>query len=342
MTRSVRIISVFLALSLFFGLAVSFLRLADTQRRTLATDEVLYLPNEKLLTYFTAGLNCVIADFIWLHCIQYTAHEHRGKRVFKWMEHMLTTATRLDPYYVAVYRFGAMFLAALRADPEASLSLAYAGISINPHAWQLPYEAAMVYLLNKGEEPNSKYLATKLLTLATATGRAPGGIVNLTAKLQDEFNLLEVEQGMWQEMAASPDSFLSELGQRKLIEIELRKICGVLDKQAQRFYQEKGRYPASLETLLQAGMIPYLPEDPLGGTFFLDAAGKSYNTTLLEDEVIRARNTLINAVDRYHAKQIAYPTSLQALVEAGELNEIPAHPYPGKHWEYDPFSGEVN
>jgi len=29
-------------------------------------------------------------------------------------------------------------------------------------------------------------------------------------------------------------------------------------------------------------------------------------------------------------------------VEAGELNEIPAHPYPGKHWEYDPFSGEVN
>ncbi|NLN92270.1 MAG: hypothetical protein GX130_03040 [Candidatus Hydrogenedens sp.] len=342
MSRPIRIISFLLVLSLCFGTATIFLQLADGKRKDRDNEELLYLPNEKLLSYFTAGLNTVIADLIWLHCIQYTAHEHRGKRVFKWLEHMLITATRLDPYFVDVYRFGVMFLAALRADPDASLNLAYEGVKVNPHAWSLPYEAAMVYLLNKREEENSRYMATQLLSLATSTGHAPGGIVNLTAKLQDEFNLLEVEQDMWVEMAASHDSFLSELGKRKLEEIELKKITEILNRQSRLYYQEKGQYPSSLEDLLEAGLIPYLPEDGLGGEFFLGDEGRAYNTTLLEDEVIRARNILINALDVYHATHNAYPHTLEGLVEDGQLDAIPEHPYPGKSWDYDPSLAEVH
>lgn len=341
MSRALRIVSILLVVSLSFGSATLFLKLADGKRKDATTEELLYLPNEKLLSYFTAGLNTVIADLIWLHCIQYTAHEHRGKRVFKWLEHMLITAARLDPYFVDVYRFGVMFLAALRADPDASLNLAYEGVKVNPHAWSLPYEAAMVYLLNKREEANSRYMATQLLSLATSTGRAPGGIVNLTAKLQDEFNLLEMERDMWVEMASSPDSFLSELGQRKLEEIELRKIVDILNRQSKRFYEEQGRHPQSLEEMVEAGLLPYLPEDALGGEFILTEEGRAYNTTLLEDEVIRARNILLNALDSYHATRNAYPGTLEGLVDAGELEELPEHPYPGKSWSYDPASAEV-
>lgn len=342
MSRSIRIISLLLVLSLCFGSATIFLQLADGKRKDSDSEDLLYLPNERLLSYFTAGLNTVIADLIWLHCIQYTSHEHRGKRVFKWLEHMLLTATRLDPYFVDVYRFGVMFLAALRADPEASLNLAYEGVKVNPYAWSLPYEAAMVYLLNLREEENSRYMATQLLSLATSTGRAPGGIVSLTAKLQDEFNLLEVEQDMWVEMASSPDSFLSELGMRKLEEIELRKIVDILNRQTRLFHRETGNYPTSLEALLDAGLIPYLPEDRLGGEFILGEEGQVYNTTLLEDEVIRARNILINALDVYHATHNAYPYTLEGLVEDGQLDAIPEHPYPGKNWEYDPSMAEVH
>jgi len=305
-------------------------------------DEILYLPNEKLLTHFTAGLQTIIADLIWLNCIQYTALEHRGKRQFTWMEHMLHTATRLDPYFVDVYRFGAIFLSALRADPDASLRLAHAGMRMNPLAWQLPYEAAMNYLLNKREEPKSRYFAAQYLNMSAATGKAISGVVNLAAKLQDEFDLTELEKDMWHDMLKSDDKFIRDLAERKLIEIELRSACEELDKRLNIFAQRTGRPATSFEELIQEGLLSGVPQYPIeGGYFFIGGDGKAYNSTLLEDEVIRARNVLQTNVGFYQERYGVFPESLDKLIEVGLLQELPAHPWPGRTWKYDAQTGKV-
>ena len=336
-----RIIAGFLVVVLCYCATVGALLGADAVRSAEGMDEVLYLPNEKLLVHLTGGLNTVIADLLWLNCIQYTAREHTGRRHFTWLEHMLLTSTRLDPYFTAVYRFGALFLAALRADAEASLNLARMGMVKDPYSWQLPYEAGMVYLMNNRDTPNARYLAARYMSMSVATGNAPGGIANLAAKLQDEFDLTEIEQDTWRQMLQSDDAFLRELAERKLIEIDLRHVSRVLNERLALFRENQGRPAASLEELVTAGLVRHIPEDPLGGTFFLGSDGVAYNSTLLDDVVIRTRNPIINALDAYHVDRDAWPSSLEELVEAGYLAALPEHPHPDGQWHYNPATGEV-
>jgi len=331
-----------IAVLLCYAVAVGALMGADGRRTSEGMDEVLYLPNEKLLTHFTAGLNTVVADLLWLNCIQYTALEHRGKRQFTWLEHMLHTAARLDPYFVDVYRYGAIFLAALRADPDASLRLAHAGMRMNPESWQLPYEAAMNYLLNKREEPKARYFAAQYLTMSADTGKAISGVVNLAAKLQSEFDLTEVEKDMWYDMLKSDDKFIHDLAERKLIEIELRSACAEVNKRLDIFLQRTGHPAKSFEELIQQGLMSGIPEDPIeGGYFFIGEDGKAYNSTLLDDEVVRAQNVLQTNVGFYQERYGIWPESLEKLIEVGLLEAIPAHPWPGRTWKYDPKTGKV-
>lgn len=340
--KGIRLVAGLMVATVCYCIALVALAGADHTRAAKGMDEVLYLPNEKLLTHFTGGLNSVIADLLWLNCIQYTAREHRGLRHFTWLEAMLTTSTRLDPYFADVYRLGAIFLAALRADSDASLNLAQTGMLNNPHSWHLPYEAAMVYLMNKREEPNARYMAARYLSMSVATGNAPGGIANLTAKLQDEFSLTEIEQETWKEMLQSKDEFLRELAQRKLVEIELRHVCRIMNQELDTFKSSRGRPAASLDELVTAGLIRTIPEDPLGGSFFLGSDGVAYNTSLLDDVVIRTLNPVINALDSYNQQYQAWPPDLETLVKAGLLKEIPKHPYPDRQWHYDPATGKVD
>lgn len=339
--RALRLLAALLAVGVFYGVSLAALSQAEHARAAAGMDEVLYLPNEKLLNHLTGGLNTVISDLLWLNCIQYTAREHHGQRHFTWLEAMLTTATRLDPYFADVYRLGSIFLAALRADADASIRLAENGMLNNPHHWQLPYEAAMVYLMNKREEPNARYMAARYLSMSVATGTAPGGIANLTAKLQDEFDLTEIEQDTWREMLQSDDKFLRELAERKLVEIDLRRVCRIMNEALEAFKTAQGRAAASLDELVQARLLKYIPKDPLGGSFFLGIDGVAYNTTLLDDVVIRTLNPMINALDVYHQRHQSYPPTLQALVETGLLKEIPKHPYPDRQWQYNSATGEV-
>lgn len=330
-----------LALALCYGITVVALTGADRARAEEGMDQVLYLPNEKLMDHFTGGLNTVISDLLWLNCIQYTANEHRGQRLYTWLERMLVTSTRLDPYFSDVYYLGAMFLSALRADDSASLDLAASGMVLNPREWKLPYQSAMVYLSNRKDEPNARYMAALYLSMSLATGNAPGGIANLTAKLQDEFDLTEIEEETWKEILQSEDAFLRELAERKLVEIGLRRLCRAMNKALVIYESQEGRPASSLKDLVSAGLMQYLPEDPLGGSFFLGSDGIVYNTTLLDDQVIRAEDQIINALETYSQGYRRWPDTLDRLVEAGILDTVPQHPYPDRQWRYNPATGEL-
>ena len=75
-------------------------------------EELLYLPNEKLLNHFTAGLSSVIADLLWIKTIKYTVQEfHNVERKYTWLEHMCQTVTRLDPHFSGAYEYSGMLLA---------------------------------------------------------------------------------------------------------------------------------------------------------------------------------------------------------------------------------------
>lgn len=214
-----------IAAALIHGFVVFAQTRVDAARRDAPPGggELLYLPNERLMTHFTAGLGGVIADLLWIRCVQYTAAEAKGARNFAWLNHMVNTVVRLDPHFTDAYRYGGMFLAALKADDDASLDLLHRGMAMCPFAWELPYEAAMVHLLNRRDRPDSARRAAVYLARAAATGNAPPFVVDIAAQLQGEYNLLDVEERMWRQILASPNTLLHELAAEKLAEVEARR-----------------------------------------------------------------------------------------------------------------------
>ncbi len=154
--------------------------------------------------------------------------------------------------------------------------------------------------------------------------------------------LVEVERNMWMNIArSSEDKLMRDLAERKLIEIELRQICGWLDEVVQQYAARHGRPPGRLADLVTGRLIKVLPEDPLGGRFFLDDAGAVQSTTLLDGLQNQHRNRLRNFLERFKKDHGRWPGALEELVDAGLTSALPPHPYKDRTWHYDPCTGEV-
>jgi len=327
-----------LALTVAYPAAVVSQKRIDAMRNDTFDHELLYLPNERLLESFTAGLSSVVADFLWLQCIQYTAEEFKGDFKFVWLDHMLKTITRLDPYFTDVYQRGGVLLAMLKHDDDASIELLKSGIPHNPTRWELPFEIARTYILNRKDNVNgARYLA-----MAAATGDPPPFVVEWAKNTQMQFNLYDVERGMWLDIAEnSGDENMRETALRKLVEVDLREACDALSKRVKTYVESIGTLPVSIEDLVTAGLLAEVPVDPLGGDFLILDDGRVVSTSVLDSIKAERLQILRGWIDKFAKEQGRRPTSLDELVEAGISSGLPANPFPNKQWRYDPETGEV-
>lgn len=313
----------------------------DALRPARDPDDMAYLPNERLLTHFTGGLSNVMADYIWVQCCTYVGRQVKSTWNFEWLRQMVETVVRLDPYFVPAYRYGAMFLATLKAEDEAALDLLHRGMIINPDAWELPYEAAMVHLLNRREEADSKYNAAFYLKLAVETGKAPGYVADVASSLQGQYNLIGLEKDMWEKVKDSEDPFLSGLARTKLEEVGIRSNVQVLNDLIERYRVQHGSMPTRIEQLVEAGYIPAIQPDPQGGRYFLGPDGQALNETLLGNAAREQRGHIENAIKRFRETHGTNPASLDDLVGPEMFPQAPTHPWPGKQWRYDPATGAL-
>lgn len=314
--------------------------LADSHRPA-SGEALLYLPNEHLLNHFTAGLSPIIADLLWLHCIQYVAIENRTARSFTWLEQMVYTTVRLDPLFRDAYRYGSIFLSALRADAESARNLLRMGIENRPDCWELPYELASLYLLNLRHTPDSLKTATYYLALSATRPESPREVVDLTANIQKQHNLDDIEEAMWQDMTRHPSRTMREMAGRKLAELQIRRALPVLKHRAVLFRDQTGRFPADVEELIRSGLLAGAPPQPLPGSYFIADDGEVYHTALLESECQQILDRLTQRIERFRSREGRLPKSLEELVQKNYLSGVPACPWPGRSWAYDPATGAL-
>lgn len=329
--------------------AVALAGVFGTQRRLDALRvpadpdaSLLYLPNEKLLDYFTAGMSSVVADLLWLQCVQYIAVHYQTDKKFVWLNHMCAMITRLDPHFVAAYRYGGVFLSDLKADDDAGLDLLRCGIVNNPTAWELPYECSAVYLLNRAYLPWSETLALAYMQMAIETGHAPERVVRHAEALLAKSDRFDVERQMWEAVLKEDDAFMRQFAQRKLAELDLRIACRDFNEAAGKYKDRFGQPPKEVQDLFAKGLLSgRIPEDPLGGRFFIDRDGIVQETTLLDEEMARDLNVLDNVLERFHRKYGHWPAALDELVTQGFMFRLPVRPYKDRGWRYDAQTGKV-
>ena len=319
---------------------VVFLQYRIVKLERFSTKEVMYLPNEKMLRYFTAGLDTVIADLLWINCLLYVGSELKGDFQFEWLEKMLNAVVQLDPYFREAYRFGSVFLSSLRADSDSAIRLLHRGMYYRPETWDLPYEAGMIYLLNRANEPNSKKIAGIYLAMSASTGRAPQFIVDLAEKLNHEYDLIEIERDMWLKLADSEDQLLKDIAKRKLLLVEIKAVCKELNNRLESYKSaHNGQLPQRLEEL---GLAPEAITDPLGGKFFITRSGKVENTSILNELQDRYIRIIENGIKTYKEKFGVYPDSLEEMLNKHVLSFLPKQPYEDREWVYDPNTGTIS
>jgi hypothetical protein len=311
----------------------------DANREADLSDELLYLPNEKLLDHFTVGQQGLVADLLWLQCIQYTAQEFRGDFKFTWLNQMCDNIVRLDPYFVDVYRWGGQFLAMLKYDSDASIDLMKRGVPDNPDSWELPFEIARTYILNRNDElAGAHYLA-----MAATTGDPPPFIVDWAKNLQSMHGLFDAKRRMWTDILEnSEDDNMRELAKRRLIEVDLAEFVQQLNDTGAIYEERTGNRPTSFEDLVNAGLVQgQMPDDPLGGSFFVDSKGQFQNTSLLDSVLQERQHVLQGWIEKFKREEGRYPETLDELAASDHAPGLPNYPFEDRSWSYDPATGSV-
>ncbi|HOJ32040.1 MAG TPA: hypothetical protein PKY35_13890 [Candidatus Hydrogenedentes bacterium] len=342
--RAWRAIVIILGVVAALGITSAVQMQLDAIGKTKRDEELLYLPNEKLLNHFTAGLHSVVADLLWLKCVQYTVQEfHSQERKFTWLEHMCNTIVRLDPYFTGAYQWGGTLLAAIGND-TAAIELVKRGMVRRPDRWELPFEVAKTFILNRREEPGAAAIASYYLlwTADLLEGADREFFTRWAYNIQRMHDLSGTGRQIWVNIReTTKDPFMRELAERKIALLDVREKCAGLNLAVERFVQKYGRRPGRLEELSEKGVVDTIPSDPLGGMFFVADDGKVYNTSVLDEDVADRLRVIRAAINRFKNEKGRYPERLEELVESGEMTRLPSHPYPGRAWRYDPIQGSV-
>lgn len=311
------------------------------ERDTGLDEELLYLPNERLLTHFTAGLSGVLADLLWIRTIGYAADEFKSQeKKFTWLEHMVRTVTRLDPYYEDAYANGGMLLSALGQD-DRSLPLLREGLVRVPESTKIPNEIVNIYLLNKRHAPEAPAITLLYLKILADNSRFPDFYMAWMDRIRATNSLEGEARRVWQDLAeSSPDEFVRELARSQLIALDAESALNNLNAAADDFRQVRGQEPQSIEDLFDfAGDKLERPAEKLGD-FYFGPDGLVRSSVLDARAVDRSKRALLGGIKNYQEKNGSLPPTLEALKEINKLIK-PEHPVPGYEWRYDPATGDI-
>lgn len=229
---------------------------------------LLYLPNGKYLKVASLGHSGLAADLVYLWAIQYYSDYERQDR-FTYVEHVFgKVIPELDPNYLDPYSLGALIMIVEKKDLEAGLALLEQGIRANPDKWVLPYLAAWE-CYHHGEYKR----AAAFMDIAIANPDAPDYLQRNQAGFVEMSGDLHASYRMWREIYEDPESddHAKGVAERQMRDLHVRIDLENLNSALETFRGRYGRPPGSLDALVRAGLLDYLPLDPDGNPYPYDS-----------------------------------------------------------------------
>ncbi|HWP66666.1 MAG TPA: hypothetical protein VNO26_12210 [Candidatus Limnocylindria bacterium] len=242
----------------------------DARHATVeAPDELVYLPDVRRLRPLALGYDNLLADLIWFRTIDYFGAHYASDKAYPWLASMCELVTDLDPRAKHVYRFAAVILPWEANDPDAAIRLLKKGTRALPNSWSLYYHLGVIHYLFKGDiETAGAYLSR-----AARRRKAPPFVARfatiLAAQRQGPQTTIAMLQQM-REQASSKEA--REVIERSLRDAEAAWDIELLESAVASYRDRHGRLPASLDEVVQAGLLRFVPPDRYGGVYELDPA----------------------------------------------------------------------
>ena len=98
--------------------------------------EPLYLPAIEKVKLVTLGFDNLASDLLWFNTINYFGKQIQAHKDFRWLSHMCSLVTDLDPKAVHVFEFCSTMLSWVAKQPKESEQLLSKAIDKKPEYWR--------------------------------------------------------------------------------------------------------------------------------------------------------------------------------------------------------------
>jgi hypothetical protein len=258
------------------GLAAAILR--ATEARTPGTgqsERLLYVRSATTLQRLSLGFDALVADLYWIRTIQHFGGDRKSSRTvgrFELLYPLLDLTTTLDPQFNIVYRYGAILLALESPEgpgrPDQAISLLEKGLRSNPGRWQYAYDIGFVHYFYTHDYA----AAGRWFEQAGRMPLAPEWILPLAAATTARGGDRTSARDMLTRLRESEAAYIRRAAERGLLQLRALDEIDRLQDLVDRYPADHAAYPESWIDLMNAGLLPGIPADPLLVPYVYDPA----------------------------------------------------------------------
>jgi len=192
---------------------------------------------------------------------------------WEWMVEILNASTDLDPYFFDPYYFANSILTWDARMPEVTNALLAKGSYYRDWDWMIPFFMGFneFYFL----ENNAK--AAEYMMVGAKRPEAPTILTTLGTRLAYKGNRTKIAIAfILESLSGTKDKVL-----RNELETRLKALQAILslEKGVEVFKERNRRFPKDLNELLLSGVVSRIPQDPYGGTFYINDEGTVKTTS---------------------------------------------------------------
>jgi tetratricopeptide (TPR) repeat protein len=268
------------AVLLCVGILAATVRYADAvlEARSPAADagQFVYVPDPRFLRIASLGYTSAVADILWFRTISYFGAHYRSDRLYPWLAKMCDVVTDLDPRAEYVYRFAGVILPWEAKRPDDGIALLDKGIKHFPNSWLFYYlQGTNLYFFKNDVKRAARYLGRA----AELPGADPYAVRLAAAMYQHGFNPAAAESFLRELANSAQDATMRRVVEVRLKELKIARDFDALEAVVRRYRRQTGQSPASLQALVEAGMLNQIPPEPFGGSYTIDATTGAISTT---------------------------------------------------------------
>ena len=236
---------------------------------------VTWLRSPELSKRVTLGFDSLLADAYWIRAVQYYGDAKLStskKKEYGLLYPLLDITTTLDPRFNIAYRFGAILLSEGYpngpGNPDQAIALLKKGIEEMPDRWQYYHDAGFVEYWWRHDYK----AASEWLLKAAKLPNAPRWLEPTAAGMLARGGDRDSARALWSELAAtSGQDWIRSSAKKALLQLDAEAVIEQLEFLAQRFFDARGRFPASWNELVTAGLLRGIPLDPTGMPYMIDS-----------------------------------------------------------------------
>lgn len=169
----------------------------------VATAEVLYVPDTRMLRVLFLGYDQAAADVVWVRTLEYFARHFNGDRQYRWLEHFLDQVIELDSRFQKVYHWaGANVLYGRRfTNANVRLSNRFYELALenDPNDFEAAYRLGLNYFIElKSDDPDERRLFQEkglaYLEMASSMPGSPDRLKSLVAGISSRLGKQQLAQ----------------------------------------------------------------------------------------------------------------------------------------------------